>query len=124
LLYIFFYFFNSTTNNAKVAEGQKFGLESVKQWTLEMLNTSISDLNKNFDSFWKRIISQKDVEGFVIRFEDGQMYKLKTSWYFGLNKYLNHLKQGPERHRFECILGERYDDIKPFIGKLETGISF
>lgn len=87
-----------------------------------MLNTSISDLHSNFDAFWKRIISQKDVEGFVIRFDDGQMYKLKTTWYFGLNKYLNHLKQGPERHRFECILGERYDDIKPFIGKLETGL--
>lgn len=62
------------------------------------------------------------VEGFVIRFEDGNMLKIKTIWYFDVNHALDDIKNPNERHKWECILGgtvnksfkytEKYDDIR------------
>jgi len=40
------------------------------------------------------------------------MYKIKTNWYFTINKALDHIKKGSERRLWMSILNEEYDDIK------------
>jgi hypothetical protein len=55
------------------------------------------------------------MEGFVIRFEDGTMLKIKTNWYFTLNHSLDKIKSCSERHLWKSILSEEYDDIKSFL---------
>lgn len=55
------------------------------------------------------------MEGFVIRFEDGVMLKIKTDWYFTLNHSLDKIKSCSERHLWKSILSEEYDDIKSFL---------
>lgn len=58
---------------------------------------------------------QQGLEGFVICFDDGSMLKIKTNWYFGLNKSLDKIKSCSERHLWISILKEEYDDIKCFL---------
>jgi len=57
----------------------------------------------------------KNIEGFVLRFNDGNMLKIKTNWYFSLNKSLDKIKNCSERHLWISILKEEYDDIKVFL---------
>lgn len=60
------------------------------------------------------------MEGFVVRFEDGQMLKIKTHWYFGINHSLDDIKNPRnERHKWECILNEKYDDIRAYLNAEE-----
>lgn len=58
------------------------------------------------------IESQEDLEGsegFVIRFDSGDMYKVKGEWYLKLHKMVDLMKN--ERHLIELILEEKIDDV-------------
>jgi len=59
--------------------------------------------------------SQKGLEGFVLRFQDGRHYKIKTTWYFSIHRSLQFLKHNGERHVWEAILRDTYDDVKAFL---------
>lgn len=62
------------------------------------------------ERFIADIPEMKDVEGFVLRFEDGQLVKLKTNWYLHL-----HLTKDSiiiPRRLFECVVTEASDDLK------------
>lgn len=58
------------------------------------------------------IKSTKDVEGFVIRFDNGQHYKIKTNWYFTFHHSTTFLRFYGERHVWEAIMNDTYDDIR------------
>lgn len=69
----------------------------------------------DFDRFERSTKKQIGVEGFVIQFNNGLMYKIKTNWYFSLNKSLDKIKNCSERHLWKCILNEEFDDLKGYL---------
>jgi T4 RnlA family RNA ligase len=52
----------------------------------------------------------EDLEGFVVRFDDGHMLKLKCQWYLQIHKAKEAILQ--DRNIVELILDEKLDDIK------------
>jgi len=100
-------------------EANQRGIPIVKAWTPQQLGIDSTSTTQDFAEFTKKVKSTIGVEGFVIRFEDGDMFKIKTTWYFGLNNSLDHIKNGIERYKWEAILGETYDDLRPFLRDVE-----
>uniref|UniRef100_A0A6B2L4J3 T4 RNA ligase 1-like N-terminal domain-containing protein n=1 Tax=Arcella intermedia TaxID=1963864 RepID=A0A6B2L4J3_9EUKA len=90
------------------------GMPLVNSWTPEELGINTNDL-QSFTTFESKMKQTKNIEGFVIRFNDGQMLKIKTNWYFSLNKSLDKIRRCSERHLWISILKEEYDDIRTFL---------
>eukprot|EP01125_Pyxidicula_operculata_P014542 TRINITY_DN4853_c0_g1_i1.p1 TRINITY_DN4853_c0_g1~~TRINITY_DN4853_c0_g1_i1.p1 ORF type:complete len:385 (+),score=50.52 TRINITY_DN4853_c0_g1_i1:74-1228(+) len=91
---------------------EQTGIPLTKAWTPSELG--LNDLS-SFATFEQSIKNQNGLEGFVIRFDSGLMFKIKTNWYFSLNKTLDKIKNRSERHLWKSILNEEYDDIKTFL---------
>eukprot|EP01130_Rhizamoeba_saxonica_P017232 TRINITY_DN8270_c0_g1_i1.p1 TRINITY_DN8270_c0_g1~~TRINITY_DN8270_c0_g1_i1.p1 ORF type:complete len:303 (-),score=47.06 TRINITY_DN8270_c0_g1_i1:24-932(-) len=97
-----------------VQSASEYGIPVVGELTDEFnMNPSKEDFD--FEAFYMNIKSKVGFEGFVIRFEDGSMYKIKTNWYFSINKKLDKIKNGSVRHLWQCVLEEEYDDVKTFL---------
>jgi RNA ligase len=60
--------------------------------------------------FLNYVAGLEDVEGFVVRFDDGHMLKLKCHWYLQIHKAKEAILQ--DRNIVELILEEHLDDIK------------
>jgi len=60
--------------------------------------------------------TEEDLEGWVIKFKDGQFIKLKTEWYVAAHGLMNDLSQ--ENKVIEMILEETIDDV---LAELEEG---
>ena len=60
--------------------------------------------------FLNYVAGLEDVEGFVVRFADGHMLKLKCHWYLQIHKAKEAILQ--DRNIVELILEEHLDDIK------------
>ena len=69
----------------------------------------------NFELLVQEIRKQIGFEGFVIRFDDGKMIKIKTNWYFELSKKLDLVKNPNEKHLWKFVLDNEYDDVKSFL---------
>lgn len=61
-------------------------------------------------AFLEYVHDLEDLEGFVVRFEDGHMLKLKCHWYLQIHKAKEAILQ--DRNIVELILDEKLDDIK------------
>jgi len=90
------------------------GIPFVNAWEPSELGVDVNDLS-SFTLFEKKMKQAKNIEGFVLRFNDGDMLKIKTNWYFTLNKSLDKIRNCSERHLWLSILKEEYDDIKSFL---------
>jgi RNA ligase len=94
----------------------RYNVPIVRHWKPEEFGLEInSDGNASMpinDKTLPALRQREGVEGFVIRFENGEMYKIKTQWYFSLNKSLDLLKHRSERHLWQSILEEKFDDVK------------
>lgn len=75
----------------------------------------------NFEDLHNQIKSDKDIEGCVLKFDNGHMYKVKTNWYYKLNKDLHALtkKKDGEKFIWRAILDKKYDDLKYFISPID-----
>jgi T4 RnlA family RNA ligase len=60
--------------------------------------------------FLETVRDMEDVEGFVVRFNDGHMLKLKCHWYLQIHKAKEAILQ--DRNIVELILDEKLDDVK------------
>lgn len=60
--------------------------------------------------FIKYVATLQDTEGFVVRFEDGHMTKLKCDWYVAIHKAKEKILH--DRNIVEIILDEKLDDVK------------
>jgi RNA ligase len=67
------------------------------------------------ESFMEVAREQKDFEGYVIRFDNGQMLKVKTEWYVQIHKAKEKILQ--DRHVVAMILDNTLDDVKSFLSK-------
>ena len=54
-----------------------------------------------------------EAEGFVVRFDDGHMVKVKGGWYVRLHRAKEGIRF--EKNIIEMILSEKVDDVKPFL---------
>ena len=61
-------------------------------------------------AFLNYVHDLEDLEGFVVRFDDGHMLKLKCHWYLQIHKAKEAILQ--DRNIVELILEEKLDDIK------------
>jgi RNA ligase len=61
-------------------------------------------------AFLEYVRDLEDLEGFVVRFADGHMLKLKCHWYLQIHKAKEAILQ--DRNIVELILDEKLDDIK------------
>jgi RNA ligase len=61
-------------------------------------------------AFLEYVRDLEDLEGFVVRFADGHMLKLKCQWYLQIHKAKEAILQ--DRNIVELILDEKLDDIK------------
>jgi RNA ligase len=52
-------------------------------------------------------------EGYVIRFHDGMMVKIKGSWYVRIHKAKDMINR--EKNIVDLIINEKLDDVKPFL---------
>lgn len=53
------------------------------------------------------------IEGFVIRFDDGHMLKVKCDWYCRIHRAKDSILQ--EKRMVEMLVNEKVDDVKPFL---------
>lgn len=69
----------------------------------------------DMDSFVKKIREREDydIEGVVIQFEDGHMFKLKTDIYVKMHRAVDIVRN--ERHTISLILDEKVDDLYPLL---------
>jgi RNA ligase len=64
----------------------------------------------NMKAFIEYVQLLEDREGFVVRFDDGHMLKLKCDWYVQIHKAKEKILQ--DRNIVELILDEKLDDVK------------
>lgn len=53
------------------------------------------------------------MEGWIIRFDDGQMLKVKGEWYLRIHKTKDGLSL--EKNLIDLLINEKLDDVKPFM---------
>eukprot|EP01091_Cochliopodium_minus_P015180 TRINITY_DN5321_c0_g1_i1.p1 TRINITY_DN5321_c0_g1~~TRINITY_DN5321_c0_g1_i1.p1 ORF type:complete len:423 (-),score=140.90 TRINITY_DN5321_c0_g1_i1:31-1299(-) len=72
----------------------------------------------------KNIKSEEKIEGFVIQFNDGRMYKVKTEWYFErTRKDKQEYSFNSERNIWNIILKQEIDDAAPYMDtKLKNSV--
>lgn len=83
--------------------GAQYGITVVKSYG------TVDEIN----SFIDRTRLIRDLEGFVVRFSDGHMLKIKTDEY--LVKHKSRDIVASTKNLIECILNEQVDDLKPML---------
>jgi RNA ligase len=68
------------------------------------------DSQTDMKEFIDYVRNLEDLEGFVVRFDDGHMIKLKCDWYVQIHKAKEAILQ--DRNIVELILDDKLDDIK------------
>ena len=97
---------NMTTGNyvstfVMDTRAEDFGVPVVGQW---------HDTIKDISSFVDQVKDLEDEEGYVIRFNDGHMLKIKNVWYLQLHKVKELLSF--EKDVWALVLDNRQDDAK------------
>ena len=67
----------------------------------------------NMQSLIDQTRGVEGVEGYVVRFEDGMMVKIKGDWYVQIHKAKDQI--GREKNLIAMILDDNLDDVKPFL---------
>lgn len=73
----------------------------------------------NMGEFLEYTRDLQDLEGFVVRFDDGHMLKLKCHWYVQIHKAKEAILQ--DRNIVELIIENKLDDIKAHLSEDERG---
>lgn len=86
-----------------VMVANRFGVDVVKAWPSNITHDVLMNVVRQSD----------DVEGVVIRFDDGHMVKVKSDWYVKIHKVKSLL--GNERDVVAMILNNQVDDLIPVL---------
>ena len=85
----------------------------VEDWDIPVVRafefTNYGEQN-DMKAFLEYVRDLEDLEGFVVRFDDGHMLKLKCHWYLQIHKAKEAILQ--DRNIVELILDEKLDDVK------------
>lgn len=71
------------------------------------------EYNVNINDFVNYTKGVKSIEGFIIRFEDGHMCKLKADWYVKIHNTFDTLRF--EKNVIDILLNDLLDDILPLV---------
>ena len=93
------------TYDALIGQAEIYDIPVVRQWDI---GAKVD--NGALKSFLEYVRDLEDMEGFVIRFDDGHMLKLKCHWYLQIHKAKEAILQ--DRNIVELILEEHLDDVK------------
>lgn len=87
-----------------LAWGEQYGIDVVKAYegTTANMEQLIADTR-----------AAEGIEGWIIRFDDGQMLKVKGDWYVRIHKTKDALTL--EKNVVDLIINEKIDDVKPFM---------
>jgi RNA ligase len=86
------------------AYGKKFGVEVVKAY---------DGTTANMEHLIAETRATEGMEGWVIRFDDGHMVKVKGDWYVRIHKTKDNLLH--EKNVIELLITEKMDDTKAFM---------
>ena len=67
----------------------------------------------NMEALIAETRAMEDAEGWIIRFDDGQMLKVKGDWYVRIHKVKDNLTF--EKNVVDLIINEKIDDVKPYM---------
>jgi RNA ligase len=83
---------------------RQYGLDLVKTYpgTADSMENLVQDTNE-----------LEGAEGWIIRFDDGHMLKIKSAWYVRIHKVKDSLTQ--EKNVIDLIVNEKIDDTKSFM---------
>ena len=100
--------------NTKTGEyaSYKVMVENAKAWDIDVVKAYAGTA----DSMEHLIAETKAVEGsegWIIRFDDGHMVKIKGEWYLRIHKTKDNLSQ--EKNVIELLISEKVDDAKAFM---------
>ena len=86
------------------AYGEMFNIEVVKAY---------SGTASNMEHLMTETKSAEGIEGWIIRFDDGHMLKVKGDWYVRIHKTKDNLNR--EKNVIDLIINEKIDDAKAFM---------
>ena len=87
-----------------VVLGNQFGIEVVRAY---------EGTTDNMEHLIAETRAMADAEGWIIRFDDGQMLKVKGDWYVRIHKTKDNLIW--EKNVVELLINEKMDDVKPYM---------
>lgn len=77
--------------------------------------------DKDKIDFVKNVSKLTDIEGYVIKMNNGQHIKIKTDWYIALHHAKDSITN--PRRLYECILEETIDDLKSMFAEDEYSLN-
>lgn len=96
--------------------GEYIGYDELKniadQWKLDLVKIlpyKVTDINE----FIHDVRALEGEEGYIVRFDDGSMYKIKGEWYCRIHRTFDNLRF--EKDVIRLILSGDLDDAKPFM---------
>jgi RNA ligase len=87
--------------------GRYLSVESMNLVATQYDIPVVKEMRSSLDS----IASMKDIEGVVVRFDNGHMIKIKSEWYVAIHKAKENLLF--EKNVIRLILEDKLDDILP-----------
>jgi RNA ligase len=96
-----------------VSLAESYRVPVIRQWDntmVEQWHNTTQRGNRTMSSFVNFVRDLEDLEGFVVRFDDGHMLKLKCDWYVQIHKAKEKILQ--DRNIVELILDGKLDDVK------------
>ena len=81
-------------------------------WHIPVVQT-YAGTTENMEHLISETRAMADAEGWIIRFDDGQMLKIKGDWYVRIHKTKDNLIW--EKNVVELLINERMDDVKPYM---------
>jgi len=90
----------------------------VYNWIEDWDIPQVDSVPLDFPQALKSLETARDMEGYVVQFQDGDMVKMKTPWYLRLHHAVTFLR---ERDIAELALKEELDDVKAAL--VESGMN-
>ena len=87
-----------------------------KEYNIPVVN-SYKVTNQKIEDIISEIKDSSGIEGIVIRFEDGNMYKVKSDEYIRFHNAVSRVKQ--EKDIVKIILNDELDDILPILSETD-----
>ena len=98
----------TAVRNMTTGEYVPFEWTPVHEWNIPLVREFKPQTDMK--AFLEYVRDLEDLEGFVVRFDDGHMLKLKCHWYLQIHKAKEAILQ--DRNIVELILDEKLDDVK------------
>eukprot|EP01132_Coremiostelium_polycephalum_P006072 gene6072-7564_t len=90
--------------------------DSAKEFNIPIVNIIDPKKDPNFincksaGEMLEKVVKMEGLEGYILRFESGRVYKMKSEWYFNLGHTQNTIDMTHEKNIWTLVLGGQLDD--------------